>query len=79
MAGIIEEKSELGDSSTTMALGTENNVLAAEPSIASGNFSALAVDPAVEKQALKKFDLYLLPQLSILTVLAYLDRTNIGA
>ncbi|CAG9953998.1 unnamed protein product [Clonostachys rosea f. rosea IK726] len=48
------------------------------PSVASGALSQVPVDLEFEKQALKKFDMFLLPQLALLTSLAYLDRTNIG-
>uniref|UniRef100_A0A8H7MY37 Major facilitator superfamily (MFS) profile domain-containing protein n=1 Tax=Bionectria ochroleuca TaxID=29856 RepID=A0A8H7MY37_BIOOC len=48
------------------------------PSVASGALSQVPVDLEFEKQALKKFDMFLLPQLALLTILAYLDRTNIG-
>ncbi|KZF21980.1 MFS general substrate transporter [Xylona heveae TC161] len=50
----------------------------------SGNFSAgeiedvPAIDPQLEKRTLAKFDKYLLPQLFVILILAYLDRTNIG-
>lgn len=36
------------------------------------------VDPVIEKRALAKFDKFLLPQISILVLIAYLDRSNIG-
>lgn len=36
------------------------------------------VDPVIERRALRKFDKYLLPQMAILVLIAYLDRSNIG-
>lgn len=37
------------------------------------------VDPVLERQALRKFDCYVLPQILIMVLLAYLDRSNIGS
>lgn len=36
------------------------------------------VDPVIERRALSKFDKLLLPQIAILVLIAYLDRSNIG-
>lgn len=36
------------------------------------------VDPDLEKSSISKFDRYMLPQLGLLVLLAYLDRSNIG-
>jgi hypothetical protein len=36
------------------------------------------IDRDVESKVYQKFDKYLLPQVALLTILAYLDRTNIG-
>lgn len=36
------------------------------------------IDPELERRTSRKFDLFLLPQIAILIVFAYLDRTNIG-
>ncbi|CAM1508102.1 Fc.00g049500.m01.CDS01 [Cosmosporella sp. VM-42] len=76
MAAILEKKPHLGDESPTTA--TDENGLEVMTSVASGSVSPPVVDPELEKQALRKFDLFLLPQLALLTILAYLDRTNIG-
>lgn len=46
--------------------------------VATDSSDSHRVDTELESQALRKFDLYLLPQLALLTILAYLDRTNIG-
>ncbi|KAB5554329.1 high-affinity nicotinic acid transporter [Coniochaeta sp. 2T2.1] len=54
------------------------NALHAMTSVATGAISAPVVDPQLEKQAMRRFDMFLLPQLAIIIFLAYLDRTNIG-
>ena len=36
------------------------------------------VDPDVEKSIISKFDKYMMPQMAVLVLLAYLDRSNIG-
>ncbi|VUC31689.1 unnamed protein product [Clonostachys rosea] len=36
------------------------------------------IDPDIENAAVKKFDRYVLPQILILVLLSYLDRSNIG-
>ena len=46
--------------------------------VATNSADSHRVDTEQETQALRKFDLFLLPQLALLTILAYLDRTNIG-
>lgn len=38
----------------------------------------LFVDPELEKSTLRKFDRYVLPQMMVLVLIAYLDRSNIG-
>lgn len=38
----------------------------------------VTVDPEMERRCMKKFDLWLMPQLVILIILGYLDRSNIG-
>lgn len=73
MAGIIDKKP-----STSTSQSTEGHALEAMPSVASGTVIPEIVDSGLEKQALRKFDMFLLPQLAFLTILAYLDRTNIG-
>lgn len=40
--------------------------------------SAVLIDPEKEKSALRRFDLIVLPQLFIITVIGWLDRANIG-
>ncbi|KAL4943639.1 hypothetical protein BDV06DRAFT_221091 [Aspergillus oleicola] len=49
----------------------------AQPVVAEADQNLL-VDSALEKSILRKFDLLVLPQMMILTLLAYLDRSNIG-
>ena len=36
------------------------------------------VDPVIEKRALRKFDLVMMPQIVILVVISMLDRSNVG-
>lgn len=36
------------------------------------------IDPVLEKKVLRKFDKYLLPQMMLLVLVSYLDRSNIG-
>lgn len=36
------------------------------------------IDPELERRTSRKFDIFLLPQIAILIICAYLDRTNIG-
>jgi hypothetical protein len=36
------------------------------------------IEPSAERQALSRFDWVIMPQMSILVLFAYLDRTNIG-
>ncbi|PGH09889.1 hypothetical protein AJ80_07599 [Polytolypa hystricis UAMH7299] len=36
------------------------------------------VDPIIERRALRKFDIWVVPQMMLLVILAYLDRSNIG-
>ncbi|KEF52808.1 uncharacterized protein A1O9_11225 [Exophiala aquamarina CBS 119918] len=47
-------------------------------STAQGTVSDIQLDPALEKQTLRRFDLFLLPQIAILIIIGYLDRTNVG-
>lgn len=42
------------------------------------DIAASSVDLAAEKKLLRKCDLYVLPPLFVLFLLAFLDRTNIG-
>lgn len=77
MASVVDKKSHLSELTSTPP-SAEGEVLEGMPSVASGTFFPVAVDLELEKQALKKFDMFLLPQLALLTILAYLDRTNIG-
>ena len=37
------------------------------------------IDPALERRVLRKFDCYVLPQILVMVLLAYLDRSNIGS
>ncbi|KAL9567477.1 hypothetical protein ACKAV7_008427 [Fusarium commune] len=77
MACVVDKKFHLSEPTSTIP-SAEGKDLEAMPSVASGTLSPVVVDLELEKQALKKFDMFLLPQLALLTILAYLDRTNIG-
>ncbi|CAI6099459.1 unnamed protein product [Clonostachys chloroleuca] len=77
MACVVDKKSHVSEPTSTPP-SAEGEVLEGMPSVASVALSQVPVDLEFEKQALKKFDMFLLPQLALLTILAYLDRTNIG-
>lgn len=36
------------------------------------------IDPVLEKKVLRKFDKWLLPQMMLLVMVSFLDRSNIG-
>ena len=42
------------------------------------SFQDIQLDPTMEKKTLRRFDMFLLPQIAILIVIGYLDRSNIG-
>lgn len=42
------------------------------------NDTIIELDPELERRTLRKFDKYLLPPLSVILLLAYLDRSNLG-
>lgn len=46
-----------------------------DPQLASDE---IYIDPIVEKRATAKFDKFMMPQMALLMVIAYLDRSNIG-
>jgi hypothetical protein len=52
------------------------------PSISNGGSSDLPdevfIDPVMEKRITSKFDKFMMPQMALLMVIAYLDRSNIG-
>ena len=43
-----------------------------------GTVQDLQLDPAMERDTLRRFDLFLLPQIAILIIIGYLDRSNVG-
>lgn len=43
-----------------------------------GYVNEIHLDPMLETQTLRRFDLFLLPQIAILIIIGYLDRTNVG-
>jgi hypothetical protein len=40
--------------------------------------SDIFIDPAMEKQTMRKFDIYILPQFALLAFMMFVDRSNIG-
>lgn len=38
----------------------------------------VTIDPEVERRCMRKFDLFVMPQILILLLLGYLDRSNVG-
>jgi hypothetical protein len=61
-----------------MAVHVDETDLKNTYSVIQGSISTIHIDPELEKQTLRKFDKFLLPQLAILVIVAYLDRSNIG-
>ena len=43
-----------------------------------GNGETMELNNAQEQRVLSKFDRFVMPQMAILVLFAYLDRTNIG-
>lgn len=41
-------------------------------------YDDIYIDPQLERRTVAKFDKYVLPQMAVLIILAYLDRSNIG-
>ena len=48
------------------------------PGSTDGTVAAIYIDPAKESKVVRKFDMFFMPQLVIIMILSYLDRTNIG-
>jgi hypothetical protein len=61
-----------------MSEHVEKHELKNTDSVIQGSVSNIHIDLELEKQTLRKFDIFLLPQLAILVIIAYLDRSNIG-
>jgi hypothetical protein len=61
-----------------MSEHVEKNDLNNTDSVIQGSVSNIHIDLELEKHTLRKFDIFLLPQLAILVIVAYLDRSNIG-
>jgi hypothetical protein len=40
--------------------------------------SEIFIDPVVLKRVISKFDKFMMPQMAVLMIIAYLDRSNIG-
>lgn len=49
-----------------------------EDDIGQHNGETMELNRAQEQRVLSKFDKYVMPQMAILVLFAYLDRTNIG-
>lgn len=58
--------------------GKQDSVSLCTPTSTGVGTSPASIDPAKEKGALRRFDLIVLPQLGVLTVIGWLDRANIG-
>ncbi|RDW91671.1 MFS general substrate transporter-45 [Coleophoma crateriformis] len=69
----------MSESDVKMAAASANSTNSAEKFEASrGEVDAIFVDPELERRTLRKFDQWLLPPLTIILLLAYLDRSNMG-
>jgi hypothetical protein len=69
MSAIAETKEVTGV--TTDSLSQKDD---ASDQIVSDTF----IDPAMEKQTMRKFDIYILPQFALLAFMLFVDRSNIG-
>lgn len=49
-----------------------------QASVSPGISQDMRLDPELEKTTLRRFDMFLLPQIAIIIVIGYLDRSNIG-
>ncbi|PGH09208.1 hypothetical protein AJ79_05737 [Helicocarpus griseus UAMH5409] len=43
-----------------------------------GGATEIYIDPVLEQKVMRKFDIFVIPQMVLLVILAYLDRSNIG-
>jgi len=43
------------------------------------NDTTIELDPELERRTLRKFDKFLLPPLAVILLIAYLDRSSLGA
>jgi hypothetical protein len=60
----------------------DSKSLPAENGVFSGATSwvdDIYIDPVLEKRTMAKFDKFLMPQIALLNLITYLDRTNIGS
>jgi len=44
----------------------------------SGECMDIHIDLAIQRRALRRFDFYVLPQIMIISILGYMDRSNLG-
>jgi hypothetical protein len=77
MTGLLGENVQCSNVSDTPKT-KQDSLLETMPSYSPGTLSPIIVDSELEKRALRKFDIFLLPQLALVTIVAYLDRTNLG-
>lgn len=63
-----------------MEVPFEKRAMAKEPTVKSGSLmhGQEPVDPYMEKRVVRKCDFHVLPVLSVLYMVAFLDRVNIG-
>lgn len=47
-------------------------------SVKQGACQDIQLDPEMEKSVLRRFDKFLLPQIALIIIIGYLDRSNIG-
>jgi len=70
--------SSLEDQKSPSMEGTSQDEIQKMQSTNHGTISDIQIDPVLEQQTLRKFDLFLLPQIAVLIIIGYLDRTNVG-
>ncbi|KIY02621.1 uncharacterized protein Z520_01086 [Fonsecaea multimorphosa CBS 102226] len=47
-------------------------------SVNNGDCQEIQLDPELERKTLRRFDMFLLPQIALIIIIGYLDRSNIG-
>lgn len=38
----------------------------------------ISIDPAIQARALRKFDYLVIPQIMVISIIGYIDRSNLG-
>lgn len=46
--------------------------------IGSEEIAGVHIDPDIQRRALRKFDFFILPQIMIISIIGYMDRSNMG-